>query len=615
MPAAVAFASVILAMMFALASCSGQTADTGGAVPAADPPQAAGPSARQPQLRDAGFFGVNTGPSDDFAQNVSLRSEATALTNFTFEARLRVDRISSAAAAAGITFLGDGNHSGFVFGLVPGIDRWKLASAAVKSPVAGAIEPGKYAIGSWHDLKARVTGDRIHLYIDGVEKASPEGIPRPAGSGPVGLKVRYASAVFDDVTLTDDSSGTIVFHDDFSGDTSGWKNQNDESWSVADEDDNQVFRGNVLLSPERLASAELSPEMATHLDQLKAAGVSSVRVFFSWDDIQAESSGTFSWNYYDAIAIAAHERGMELVAGLVYAPVWAIPQEHRDEQDYYAYPPVNDAEYARFVDAAVRRYMPGGDLSSQEGWGDGYGITAYEIGHEYNVGRIIQSDGRLFFSGWLGTLDQYVDLLKTGHDRVKAVCADCIVLNGAAGDDVPPAYLARRTDPGFQRQTVWQGVEDLYEKIGERNPGDPAAVSKYFDILNIHTYQWFMLTANGQLPDVYAGYSFPDPRWYSDRLARVIDVMQRHGDSDRDVWLTETSYASADSGDPYAGNLSESGQAQGLRVAYTQAAAFPQVKKVFWWYAFDLSHKIGLIRDDLSTKPSYEVYAELTGAR
>lgn len=597
--------------------CGGQASNDPAAV-AGDPPP---PAPLKPEIRDSDFFGVNTGLSDILYQNASLRPEAAGLSSFTFEARVRVDRISSAAGGAGIAFLGDGKNNGYVLLISPGQERWRLTDVASKVSVAGGIEAGSFAIGTWHDLKAQVTEDRVHIFIDGVRKTPADGIARPAGNGAAGLKVSFAAASFDDVALTDDSTGKAVLHDDFSGSgndrvyVGSWQTLNAPAWSLDHEDDNGIYRGSVLLAPEQLASAELSPVMSARFDLLQAAGAKYVRVFIPWNDIQAQGPGSFSWDFYDAIVYAARQRGLKVVAGLVLAPAWAVAPEHRFEQDSYAYPPVDNADYARFVEAAVKRYMPGGGLAQQLGWDDGYGVTDFEMGHEYNVGRIVQSEGSLFFAGWLGTLDQYVDLLKAGHDRVKAACDYCTVLNGATGDDVPPAYATPRTDPGVQRQTVWQGVEDLYENIKARNPGDPDPYSKYFDVLNIHTYQWRMLTAQGQLPDIYASYSFPDPRWYSDRLSRVTDVMRRYGDSGRDVWLTETSYASADSGDPYAGNLTEEGQAAALRIAFEQSAAFPQVKKVFWWYAFDVRYAVGLIREDLSTKPSYDAYARLTGAR
>ncbi|MHB9054283.1 MAG: hypothetical protein ACYC5F_09925 [Thermoleophilia bacterium] len=622
-PAAAFFAVfVLLALLLPPAilvqsGCGGQASNDQTAA-AGVPPLAA---ALKPEIRDPDFFGINTGTADILTQNVSLRPEAAGLTSFTFEARVRVDRIATAAAGAGISFLGDGRDKGYVLVISPGKERWRLTDTASRTAVAGGIEPGSFAIGSWHDLKAQVTEDRVHIFIDGVKKTPPEGIARHAGNGEAGLWIRSAAASFEDATLTDDSTGKVVFHDDFSGSgddrgyVGSWQTLNPQAWSLDHEDDNGIYLGSVMLAPQQLSSAELSPAMSAHFDMMQAAGVKYVRVFFPWDDIQSRGPGSFSWDYYDAIVYAARQHGLKVVAGLVYAPAWAVAPEHRFEQDSYAYPPVDNADYTRFVEAAVKRYMPGGGLAQEQGWDDGYGVTDFEMGHEYNVGRIFQSEGNLFFAGWLGTLDQYVDLLKAGHDQVKAVCGYCTVLNGATGDDVPPAYPTPRTDPGVQRQTVWQGVEDLYENIRLRNPGDPDPFSKYFDVLNIHTYQWRMLTAQGQLPDIYGSYSFPDAKWYSDRLSRVVDVLRRYGDSGRDIWLTETSYASADSGDPFAGNLTEDGQAEALRIAFGQAAAFPQVKKVFWWYAFDVKYRVGLIRDDLSPKPAFDAYARLTGAR
>jgi hypothetical protein len=235
------------------------------------------------------------------------------------------------------------------------------------------------------------------------------------------------------------------------------------------------------------------------------------------------------------------------------------------------------------------------------------------LGHEFNIGRIYRTDGQIFFSGWIGSLEQYVDYLKVGRDAVKAGCPECLVLNGAVADDMPPAYATSRVDPSGWRQYLWQGVEDLYDEIQKRHPGEKDAADRYFDILNIHTYEWFMLSAGGQLPDLYRPYSFPDPLWYRDRLTNVMEVMKRYGDDDKKVWLTETSFASGDSGDAFGGYLSEAGQAEALQMVYEESSQFPQLEKVFWWYAYDTNNKVGLIRRDLSVKPSYDVYSRLTG--
>lgn len=563
-------------------------------------------------LRDTDFFGVNVGPYDLFHQSASWPVDAPSLSSFTYEARVKITETSAASATAGIFFLGDGERGGFYFNIFPHQDYWRLYDNASKSTVARGYEADAFGLDIWYTLKAEVTEDRLHIFIDGVRKTPPEGVPRTPGAGIAGLRVRNASACFDDVKLTIPGNDIPVYYEDFSAGEPGWKKGDNDVWSAVSDDDS-YYTGNAIPGRDRLMSPEQSPAMNTHFDLIQASGAGSVRAFFPWDDVQIQGPNDFYWDYLDSMVIAARNHGLKIVPVLVDVPSWAVAPANRGDEAVYAFPPQNNEDYARFVAATVSRYKPGGALAQAEGWQDGYGITTFEIGHEFNVGKIMVDDKRMFFAGWLGNLDQYVDLLKAGHDAVKQECAECKVLNGAAGDDVPVAYNTPRTDPGGLRQTVWQGVEDLYENIQARHPDDPQAADRYFDILNIHSYEWFMLSGQGQYPDFYRSYAFPDRQWYRDRLTLVTGVMSRYGDGDKDLWLTETSYASDNNGDSFAGYLSEQKQAEALRAVYEEASAYPQVKTVFWWYAYDINYKVGLIRADMSVKPSYDEYARLAG--
>jgi len=605
-----ALLTLMLAATLLLSACDSQGSIDGRVATTNDDPA----NVTTPLLRDPGFFGINTAFFEPFFRTSSWREDTGDLTEFTLEARVSITSVSGESAQAGLCFLGDCRTTGYSLTIGPG-DRWRLRDAGNAKFLARSDDSVIASdLGSWHSLKAEVTKDQIRIFYDGVDQTPSAGIAHPSEKGQSKLIAMFASASFDDVKLTDTASGRVVFQDDFSSGDGGWQKQNPELWTIEQDGDNSFYQGDAAPEKELLLSPELSPDMNTHFDQMKQAGASSVRVFFEWSDIQPFGPDEFIWNYADTIVTAARQRGLEVDPCLSRAPRWAISPAARGELSSDSYPPENLDDYARFVAAVVQRYKPGGDLAREEGWDDGYGVTHYELGQEFNVGRIYKSDGRLFFAGWMGTLGQYVDLLKVGHDQLKANCASCTVLSSAAGDDVPTAYETQRKDPVLPRQTLWQGVEDLYEEINRRHPGDPDAIDKYFDVLSIHTYQWFMLTAQGQTPDIYRAYAFPDPLWYRDRLTAVMDVLERYGDSERDIWLTETSYTSADTGDPYAGSLTEAGQADALRIAFTEAAAFPQVKKVFWWYAYDVNLDIGLIRKDLSTKPSYDEYARLAGA-
>ncbi|MFA6000836.1 MAG: LamG-like jellyroll fold domain-containing protein [Thermoleophilia bacterium] len=588
----------------------------GGDGASGDPAQRVGTTSDiTPMYRDADFYGINASLDDITQADVSqLTQEAGYSDDFVLEVKVKITDTSALTATAGIVFSGDDDRTHYKYGIFPNEGRVKLNIAGSESRTLTRYQPEAFKLNQWHALKVSAASGTMHFYVDGVEVTPPEGVAAGPGAESISLRIRNSTAFFDDCKLTDSRTGAVVFDEDFQGGAGDWEPGVSEAWSLEDEGGNAIYRGSVLLGAARLISPQFSPKFVTRLDLLGATGAGSLRVFLDWKDIQPQGPDSFYWDYMDAMFIAAHERHLNIVPSLVYAPAWAVAEEHRPERAVFSYPPENQADFARFVETAVRRYMPGGELARQQGWSDGYGATHYEIGHEHNVSRVLKQDGSLFFTGWLGDIDEYVDLLKTGHDALKGSCPSCLVLNGATTDGMLPAYGGRR-DPTGVRQYLWQGVEDLYEAIQKRHPGDPNAADNYFDILNIHTYEWFMFSAEGKYPDLYRPYAYPDPLWYRDRLGNVTEVMARYGDADKEIWLTETTYPSTDDGDPLSGFLGEQGQADALRMAYKEASLFPQVKRVYWWYDYDVTYSLGLIRKDMSTKPSYDAFQELTGRK
>ncbi|MHB8792506.1 MAG: hypothetical protein ACYC6O_04100 [Thermoleophilia bacterium] len=591
--------------------------------------------ARQPVLRDPGFYGVNIGSSDMLHGDVSWRRELEGLSgDLTFTAEVSMEATGAGSAGAGLilgwdgTTIWDGSPRAVAFEIFPNEGRWKLYDVASRHIYADGYDGEVLGAGSWHELAVSIDNGLARVYLDGLEKTVAGGVPLPLATGTAGLRVHDGTAYFDDVVLRD-GVGVLEFSDDFEAgaevesgaempERSGlWSAGQPRVWSherpaiPPGEQPRAVYSASTLLGRESLMDPELSPRLEPHFDLLEEAGASDVRIFINWNDVQSEGPDSYFWDYTDAMVIKAREHHLQVLPGLLFAPSWAIPEQARSDDAAAAVPPSDNTDFARFVDAAVRRYMPGGALSREQGWDDGYGVTAWELGHEYNAGRIAPM-GRTLFASWLGSLDQFLDYLMAGHDAVKSACPDCLVTNGGATDNLLP-YYPSRLDPSGRRQYLWQGVEDLYERIQQRHPTDPRAADRYFDILSIHAYQWYLYTENGQEPDSYGVYAFPDPRWYQDRLGNVTAVMKRYGYGDREIWVTEAAYASADNGDPYRGNLDEAGQAAALEMVYRECAKFPQVSKVYWWYGYDVRTYSGLIRGDLSPKPSYLSYAWLAG--
>ncbi|MBE0428782.1 MAG: hypothetical protein IBX61_02800 [Thermoleophilia bacterium] len=592
-----------------------------------------------PRYRDAGFFGINAErPHVDVFHGDFALTGGDSWTDYSIEATVSIYETSAAGAHAGLIVRSDdAGESFYYFGIYPNDNKWRHYSSGDWQPVEGSysleLAPQSY------DLKITAIQGSLYLFINGVEVGSINDVSRLSGGA--GLHMEYADASFTNVRING-----------IPQDPAEWRMGHEVVWSGSPDGN---LRGNVLLDPVLLASPDLSPELDTRFRMVAEMGARHVRFHLSWAEIQPQGPDQpYAWRYADALAIAASRYGLEIVPVVIYAPRWAVTPEFRASKYYYAYPPVDaygsldTGRFSEFVAAAAGRYMKDGDLAAAMNWNtpDNYAGQAryFEIGPEYNLGTLYEWRNGVWGpvgAGWLGSLPQFVDLLMAGRDAVKSRCHLCQVLNGGAADDsitnyyigddpdrydgyVPYLDSSRIFNPDGTpawRQTVWQGVNDLYNEIERRPPPDNVP-ARYFDILNIHTFMWKGYTA--EMPatvDRYVNCSFyaNDCReqWYEKRLEEVIRVMENHNDS-RDIWLTETGFASARPPNDtlgFLGYLSEIGQAQALETAYAVSARYPQVKKVFWWQAYDSSYTgyLGLINQDLSGKLSYSRFGWMTG--
>lgn len=90
---------------------------------------------------------------------------------------------------------------------------------------------------------------------------------------------------------------------------------------------------------------------------------------------------------------------------------------------------VNPANpWARFIDAAVERYRPGGELSRRLGWTSGAGVSAWEIGNEPNLAHF-----------WSGSADQFARYQEVAWRVIERRDPAARVLHGGIADDAGAA--------------------------------------------------------------------------------------------------------------------------------------------------------------------------------
>lgn len=108
-----------------------------------------------------------------------------------------------------------------------------------------------------------------------------------------------------------------------------------------------------------------------------------LRVKFTWFDVRwsivQATENTFNWTRHDLLVAGARDIGAQIVLDVNLCPGWA----NGNAGDLT--PPTNPQDYANFCTYAVQRYKPGGDLSRELGWTDGYGVRHWEIWNEPNL--------------------------------------------------------------------------------------------------------------------------------------------------------------------------------------------------------------------------------------
>ena len=125
-----------------------------------------------------------------------------------------------------------------------------------------------------------------------------------------------------------------------------------------------------------------------------------------WQDVEKEQ-GNIDWYETDTYMTAAAADGLKVLLSVVTAPDWA--REPGVDLTQIG-PPANVQDYANFVTALLRRYP-----------GD---IHAIEIWNEQNLDREWTSAGGL-------SAANYVNLLRTAYQAIKAVDPGVIVVSGA----------------------------------------------------------------------------------------------------------------------------------------------------------------------------------------
>jgi hypothetical protein len=268
---------------------------------------------------------------------------------------------------------------------------------------------------------------------------------------------------------------------------------------------------------------------------IQELGVGTIRVPLQWQLVKIRP-GEYDWSAIDRLLKVAQMKQIEVLFTIrttfreetkKHKPKkGAIQTEHQS---------VDMKEWVYFVETLANRFR------GQR--------VCYEIENEVN--------GETF---WKGSLEEYLELLKTGYDVIKKVDPKAKVLPSAMG-----CGIVRNFQGDTTKYEAWKWHDRWLQ---------PILSTKKFDVVNVHDYYFPSdIVANGLTFRRY--------------LEHIDELMKKSGLGDRPIWVTETGYVSSPAGaSGRMDNGSYEKQAKWLTEAYQQAFEFG-VERIYWFLLRD----------------------------
>lgn len=285
---------------------------------------------------------------------------------------------------------------------------------------------------------------------------------------------------------------------------------------------------------------ELEPDAEAQrraLAMIRTAGFGWIRQQFQWADLEPGGKGQFydydrqqpTWARYDQIVDLARAEGLRVIARIDVTPAWARPPG-----TYKSHPPSNVRDFEDFVYAFVTHYR--GQISYIQLWNEP------NLNSEWG-NQPVDPAG-------------YVALLKAGYAGAKRADPSVRVLS---------AELAQTLEPDAPGA---QGLDDLLylERMYEYG------AKPYFDVLAANAYGLWTGPEDRQVGDPYTNFS---------RVLLVRQIMERHGDGGKPLWVTEFGWNALPPG--WQGNPSPWGQVTAANQAHFILGAYRRAALEWPW--------------------------------
>jgi Beta-galactosidase len=324
----------------------------------------------------------------------------------------------------------------------------------------------------------------------------------------------------------------------------------------------------------------LTPEDASYM---RAGGIESVRFALPWPAVQPTAGGGYDWGYFDQVVAVAARAGLRVLPTFNSTPGWLA----RASTTLPVATSTQRAAWSAFLEAAVKRYGPGGefwDQHAREGVNYEPAIPAQPI-REWQV----WNEANFFYFTYPVSPSAYGKLVTISSKAIKRVDPKAkVVLAGLFGEP---------DEKGKRGMSAARFLERLY-----RMPG----IERRFDGVALHPYAVDAET----LEELVEGFHQVS-----------LENKDRVG-----LYVTEMGWGSQNNFKEVAFEQGVRGQVRQLRGAYRyliEGQRRLNLRQVDWFSWKDISgtctycDSVGFFHEGagFKPKPSWHAFVKLTGGR
>jgi glycosyl hydrolase family 42 (putative beta-galactosidase) len=318
---------------------------------------------------------------------------------------------------------------------------------------------------------------------------------------------------------------------------------------------------------------------------MQAGGIDAIRWPLAWAAVQPTRTGGYNWAVLDPIVEVAARRGLEVLPFVYATPRWISRK--------YTTLPVDNGRvklaWTQFLEAAVRRYGPGGEFWRERA----PGVVQYEpaIAREVPIRKWqIWNEANFFYFAYPASPQRFTRLLKISSPAIKRIDPGAqVILSGLFGE---PAAKGKRGMPAAQFLSA------IY-----RTPG----IKRFFDGIALHPYAAF-------------------PEDLEEMVEALSEVTEENQDRRVPFYITEMGWGSENNFNQVAFEQGIRGQVKQLKASYgylLENRRRLNLKQVYWFSWKDLEgtctfcDSVGFFREGpkFRAKPAWRAFVSLTGGR